>query len=67
MKNLRRDLYCFAAIGDGEVITLEPGEAGVITVPVRRGDYRFQCGCDIDGVQISLRIVQTDDPVPPEW
>ena len=67
VKNLRRDLYCFAAIGDGEVITLEPGEAGVITVPVRRGDYRFHCGCDIDGVQISLRIVQTDDPVPPEW
>ena len=64
--NLRQDLHCFIGIEGGEVITLEPGASGVVTAPVRKGEYRFRCFCDIDGVEVRVQIIQTDSPVPPE-
>ena len=66
VENRSKDLHCFARIDDGERITLLAGEAGAVTAPVKKGDYRFSCGCDIAGIDVGIQIIQTDSPEPPQ-
>lgn len=64
VQNLDPDLHCYVRINDGERLLLNPGESGWATAEVSDGEYQFRCTCDIGGVNVNVRIIQTDSETP---